>query len=107
MVSKLRGRCRYGPFPPDHSPQWLLPPTQPTGPRSEQPTEHFIDRHPMLLPPTGQPRRGRPERPASAAPTSYSERDGPRRHLLFIEPPTPDLIQGNQHCEQNDSSRTF
>jgi len=25
MVSKLRGRCRYGPFPPDHSPNGFSP----------------------------------------------------------------------------------
>ena len=75
MVSKLRGRCRYGPFPPDHSPQWLLPQrSQRDRARSNLPNI-LSNRHPMLLPSTGQPRRGRPERPASAAPTSYSERD--------------------------------
>src|SRR5436305_3334452 len=40
-MSKLRGRCRYGPFPPDLLPNGS-PPTQPTGPRSEQPIDFAV-----------------------------------------------------------------
>src|SRR2546421_12727200 len=41
MVSKLRGRCRYGPFPRTIPPM-ASPPTQPTGPPSEQPIDFAV-----------------------------------------------------------------